>query len=138
MLTKSKNMTIEYVYIKMHMHACISTYTYIQMFIFTLCFFIFVNIIDRKGYWFILSQSSLAWSKDLSPTSFYSFCSIVDNLFSTGQVRESLYKVSPGVSWWCSELRTHHCHCSHSGCCCGMYSIPGLGNSTRTGYGLNK
>ena len=31
------------------------------------------------------------------------------------------------VPMWFSRLRIWHCHCSGSGCCCGVGSIPGPG-----------
>ena len=47
-------------------------------------------------------------------------------------------KESRGVPLWHNRLRTLHCDCSHSGCCCGMGSIPGLGNSIRHRWGQKK
>jgi len=35
-----------------------------------------------------------------------------------------------GVPMWLRALRTWHCHCSGSGCCCGVGSIPHPGTST--------
>ena len=32
-----------------------------------------------------------------------------------------------GVPLWLSRLKTQHCHCCGSGCCCGESSIPGPG-----------
>ena len=37
-------------------------------------------------------------------------------------------------SLWGRGLRIQCCHCSSSGCCCGMGSIPGLGTSACHGY----
>ena len=38
-----------------------------------------------------------------------------------------------GVFLWLSALRISHCHCSHSGFCCGTGLIPGPGMSTFLG-----
>ena len=41
------------------------------------------------------------------------------------------YKNLVKVPLWLSGLRTQHCHCCRSGCCCGARSIPGkLPNAT--------
>lgn len=39
------------------------------------------------------------------------------------------------VSWWLSGLRIRHCHCSGSGCCCGVDLIPGPGTFICCGRG---
>ena len=43
----------------------------------------------------------------------------------------------PSVPLWRSKLRIWHCHCSGSGQCCGVGSIPGLGTSTYSRHGQN-
>ena len=39
---------------------------------------------------------------------------------------------------WHSGLRIWPCHCSGSGCCCGLSSVPGPGTSACCGCGQNK
>ena len=45
---------------------------------------------------------------------------------------------SNGVLLWLSGLRIWHCHCSSSGCCCGVGSIPSLGTSPSHRHGQKK
>ena len=40
-----------------------------------------------------------------------------------------------GVPWYLSGLRTWHCHCCGSGCCCGADLIPGMEISACPGGG---
>ena len=46
------------------------------------------------------------------------------------QWKEHLNEKSKGLGFplWCSRLRIWCCHCSRLGRCCGVASIPGLGN----------
>ena len=38
------------------------------------------------------------------------------------------------ILWWLRGSRTPHCHCSSTGCCCGVGSVPGLGTFACCGY----
>ena len=50
--------------------------------------------------------------------------------------RTSSKRWAIGVPWWLSRLRTWHCHCSGSGYCCGVDSIPSQGTYAYCGHAL--
>jgi len=43
-----------------------------------------------------------------------------------------------GIAWWHSRLKIQLCHCSGSGCYCGVGLTPGLETSTCLGCGQKK